>query len=151
MISRGVRNNNPFNIRISSNNWYGKLPSSERKDKEFEEFSSMIYGVRAGLILIKNYIKKHDCDTIEKIITRFAPPSENNTDNYILYVCGFLRNCFGREYTRTSHVKLFSDEYYGLCAAICFYESYYNISVSRLRSLSYMITARFKESSKEYV
>lgn len=82
---RGIRNNNPLNIR-KGNNWLGE--KSPQTDKEFEQFESMTMGVRAGLKILRNYITGYDghrkpIDTIEGIITRWAPPSENNTRKYI--------------------------------------------------------------------
>lgn len=43
----------------------------------------MVYGVRAGFITLRTYIRKHKCNTIETIIARWAPPKENNTTAYI--------------------------------------------------------------------
>lgn len=85
IVPRGIRNNNPLNIRVG-NNWKGeKRPQS---DKAFEQFESMQYGVRAGLIILKKYMSGYNgltekFNTIEKIINRWAPPSENNTRSYI--------------------------------------------------------------------
>lgn len=80
---RGIRNKNPFNIRKSmNNNWLGKIDGS---DRDFETFNSMVLGLRAGLKLLFTYIDRGD-NTIEKIIQRFAPPSENSTNAYIEYV-----------------------------------------------------------------
>jgi len=86
---RGIRNNNPFNIR-KGNNWKGERPN--QTDKEFEEFISMEYGIRAGLRLILNHItgfrgKRKPMNTVRKLITTWAPPSENNTERYIETVC----------------------------------------------------------------
>ena len=85
---RGLRNNNPLNI-VKGNNWQGER--SPQKDKVFEEFESMQYGVRAGFKILRNYITGYHglsakCNTIEKIITRWAPPKENNTPAYIAAV-----------------------------------------------------------------
>lgn len=86
---RGLRNNNPLNIR-KGNNWQGERPN--QTDKQFEEFTSMIYGWRAGLKILRNYIegravKGVQLNTIHKIITRWAPANENNTQAYINTVC----------------------------------------------------------------
>lgn len=83
--SRGIRNNNPLNIR-KGNNWQGE--KSPQTDRDFEQFESMTMGVRAGMKILRNYITgdnghRQPIDTIEKIITRWAPPSENNTRKYI--------------------------------------------------------------------
>lgn len=82
---RGIRNNNPLNIR-KGNSWQGE--KSPQTDNEFEQFESMTMGVRAGLKILRNYITGYDghrqpIDTIEKVITRWAPPSENDTRKYI--------------------------------------------------------------------
>jgi mRNA-degrading endonuclease HigB of HigAB toxin-antitoxin module len=42
----------------------------------------MEYGIRALLVLLRNYIRK-DFNTIEKIIKRYAPSNENDTEAYI--------------------------------------------------------------------
>ena len=84
-LPRGYRNNNPLNIRISNNNWIGKTKPSG--DSAFEQFTSMPYGYRAALVLMRNYIKNYACDTVAKIISRWAPENENNTLAYIKHVC----------------------------------------------------------------
>lgn len=88
MEPRGIRNNNPLNIR-KGNNWKGERP--HQTDKAFEEFETMQYGIRAGFIILRKYISGYFglCDkinTIEKIIRRWAPPSENATQKYIDFV-----------------------------------------------------------------
>lgn len=85
-VSRGIRNNNPLNIRKSSVAWQGKLVESS--DPSFEQFKSMEWGIRAGLVNIRTYIKKYRCDTISTIIRKWAPASDgNNTAAYIDAVC----------------------------------------------------------------
>lgn len=79
-IPRGYRNNNPLNIRNSSERWLGEVRPSQ--DASFKQFESMGYGFRAALKLLRNYIGKGH-NTITKIINRWAPPSENNTSSYI--------------------------------------------------------------------
>ena len=88
-VPRGIRNNNPLNIRKGSN-WKG-----ERKvqtDKAFEEFETLQYGLRAGLKLIRNQISgfngsRPKFNTIGKLIKVWAPPSENQTLRYVDFVC----------------------------------------------------------------
>ena len=46
----------------------------------------MAYGYRAMLKLLTNYARLHGCRTIRTIISRWAPPSENNTEAYIATV-----------------------------------------------------------------
>lgn len=56
-------------------------------DKAFCQFISMRWGLRAAVIILKKYITKYECDTIRKIINRWAPPSENDTVSYVDTVC----------------------------------------------------------------
>lgn len=79
-IPRGIRNNNPLNIRIG-NSWLGEVKNPT--DNEFEQFVHICYGLRAGFILLKRYINRYKLNTIEKIISRWAPSNENNTRTYI--------------------------------------------------------------------
>lgn len=81
---RGIRNNNPGNIRVCvGNNWQGKVSASSRTDKQFEQFTSLEYGYRALLITLRTYITKHKRTTLRAIITRWAPSNENDTEAYI--------------------------------------------------------------------
>lgn len=85
---RGIRNNNPLNIR-KGNDWKGERP--EQEDKAFEEFTSMEYGIRAGFIILRKYITGYNgltqkFNTIEKMISRWAPDVENQTAAYISQV-----------------------------------------------------------------
>lgn len=81
---RGIRNNNPLNIRISNNNWLGK--DKPPRDPAFETFQTMEYGIRAAFIIIRTYINKYKCIYLSDVIKRFAPPTENNTNKYINFV-----------------------------------------------------------------
>lgn len=79
-IPRGIRNNNPLNIRIG-NTWLGEVEYPT--DNEFEQFIHVRFGLRAGFILLKRYINRYKLNTIEKIISRWAPSNENYTRSYI--------------------------------------------------------------------
>lgn len=88
-LPRGIRNNNPLNI-VKGNSWKGER--ANQTDKRFEEFESMAMGLRAGFILLRNYIegtktRPTKFNTIRKIVSRWAPPSENYTQRYIDNVC----------------------------------------------------------------
>ena len=83
-MARGIDNNNPGNIRLSTQPWAGEIRPS--RDRSFCQFTSMAYGYRAMLKLLQNYKTRHGCDTVRKMITRWAPPSENKTDVYIDFV-----------------------------------------------------------------
>ncbi|MDU7495579.1 MULTISPECIES: hypothetical protein [Providencia] len=80
--SRGGRNNNPGNLRISDNIWDGQIGD----DGEFVQFASPEHGVRA---LGKNLItyRNKGFVTINQIINRWAPKKDgNNTEGYIAFV-----------------------------------------------------------------
>lgn len=89
---RGVRNNNPGNIKFNpANKWQGRATWAERTpeqrlERTFEVFKSPEWGVRAMARLLINYYDHHGCDTILKIIARWAPSSENDTAAYALGV-----------------------------------------------------------------
>ena len=84
-MTRGERNNNPLNIRRSKAQWLGMRDFPT--DKQFCEFQNITWGFRAAFMLLSTYYLKHKCCTIRQVITRWAPPSENNTANYIDLVC----------------------------------------------------------------
>lgn len=89
---RGIRNNNPLNIRVG-NSWQGEV--EKPTDMQFEQFKEMRWGCRAAFKLLKRYIERYGCNTVEKIIRRWAPASENDTERYINVVCnrsGIKRN-----------------------------------------------------------
>jgi GH24 family phage-related lysozyme (muramidase) len=85
-VPRGIRNNNPGNIEMNAaNDWEGRVPLSQNTDGRFEQFTSFAYGVRALIILLRNYIRGGR-NTITRIFEAYAPPAENNTQNYIRFV-----------------------------------------------------------------
>ena len=85
MESRGVRNNNPLNIRLSSDKWQGQvLPQRGSGEGAFCVFSEMKWGWRAAFrLLCHTYYGKYKLRTIRDIIYRWAPPNENGTSVYI--------------------------------------------------------------------
>lgn len=83
MLPRGIRNNNPGNIRDSHTNWQGEVSKHEKNDSAFEEFETMGHGVRAIMKLLGNYQKKYGLKSISELIGRYAPDCENNTAGYI--------------------------------------------------------------------
>lgn len=117
-VTRGIRNKNPFNI-IKSNppqGWLGALPESQNTDPRFLQFDTMEHGIRAGLILIRNYIRQGH-NTPERIINRFAPSTENHTAAYIIQVC--QRACFQPTEIVNYHDR---DRFVKFCQAITYVE-----------------------------
>ena len=83
MTVRGLRNNNPMNLR-TGNDWSGE--SQTKTDPSFEVFESPEWGIRAGGKTLLNYQRLYGLGSVIEIITRFAPPEENNTASYISQV-----------------------------------------------------------------
>ena len=82
--SRGVRNNNPGNIRKSADKWQGL--AVQQPDAEFFTFTDATYGIRALARLLIQYQDKYNLRQISQIINRWAPTNENNTQAYINHV-----------------------------------------------------------------
>ena len=81
-------NNNPLNIRAGKSKWLGQvLPQRGSGEGAFCHFQSMEYGIRAAFCLLRTYATKYRLNCVKDIITRWAPPSENDTQNYIRHVC----------------------------------------------------------------
>lgn len=78
---RGIRNNNPGNIRKSGEAWQGL--SATQTDNAFFQFQSMAYGVRAMVKILRNYSTRYGLNTVQGIINRWAPPNENDTGAYV--------------------------------------------------------------------
>ncbi|MBD2782795.1 structural protein [Xenorhabdus szentirmaii] len=84
-MSKGIRNHNPGNIR-HGDKWQGLRDT--QTDKDFCQFIAPEWGIRAMLKILRNYERKYGYNTIRQMISRWAPPNENDTEGYISYVCG---------------------------------------------------------------
>jgi hypothetical protein len=87
MLPRSVRNANPGNI-VKGEPWQGLQPvdhmtPEQNAEGRFAVFSEPKWGFRALAILLRNYTSHLGFDTPRKIITRYAPSSENDTQAYI--------------------------------------------------------------------
>ena len=84
-IPRGIRNNNPLNIRRSKDKWKGLR--AVQSDASFCQFETLEWGWRAAFYLLtRTYYHKYRLYTIRAIISKWAPPNENNTKAYIANV-----------------------------------------------------------------
>lgn len=122
-VTRGCRNNNPLNIRHSKAfGWKGEqLPDNDG----FCRFSNLVMGMRAAICLVRSYNYKHNLYTIHDIIYRFAPPSENHTDQYIAFVCAKT----GLQEHR--YIKFDTEECLRMLQAMAMYESKMDISLDK--------------------
>lgn len=87
MTSRGIRNNNPGNIR-HGDAWQGL--AEKQTDSSFCMFRLPEYGIRALAKVLLNYERKYGLNTVRKIISRYAPVEENDTAAYVVSVAGQL-------------------------------------------------------------
>ena len=54
MKARGIRNDNPLNIRRTKDRWTGMR--ERQTDKTFVQFTARVYGYRAAFVLLRGYI-----------------------------------------------------------------------------------------------
>ena len=79
---RGIRNNNPGNIRANGIAWQGMTGD----DGEYLIFDTPANGIRALARVLHTYAFVHGLKTIQQIIKRWAPANENDTAAYIAHV-----------------------------------------------------------------
>ena len=78
---RGLRNNNPLNIERTRDRWRGMSP--EQRDPRFVQFVAPEWGIRAAVVILRNYQKRYHLHTLTEILHRYAPAVENHTKRYI--------------------------------------------------------------------
>lgn len=78
MLPRGLRNNNPGNLRLTSTLWAGEVKGADPDFKVFETPADGIRGI--NLSLLKKTARS--LNTINQIIGSYAPPTENKTNLY---------------------------------------------------------------------
>lgn len=78
--TRGYKNCNPGNIEQNKDIFRGEVIPSQ--DRRFKQFQTMAYGYRAMFVTLDTY-RKRGLDTIDKIVSSWAPPAENHTDVYV--------------------------------------------------------------------
>lgn len=113
--ARGIRNNNPGNLEASdSNPWQGQTGS----DGRFAKFETPEHGIRALGRNLLSY-QRQGIDTVNDIITRWAPPEDNNdTAAYIKSVCEKLGVSADQQINASD-----PDTLNALCAAIITHEN----------------------------
>ena len=86
---RGIRLNNPGNIRLTPTKWRGEVVGT---DSAFETFDHPENGIRAIARILLSYQRRRGLRTVLELIDRWAPPIENDTDAYALHVAECM-NC----------------------------------------------------------
>lgn len=83
-VKTGTSLNNPGNIRKSATTYEGETQSNS---PSFKSFSSLAYGYRAMIVILRYYFVHHGDKTLSDMIYRYAPPMDNNpTDAYIDFI-----------------------------------------------------------------
>jgi len=101
-MTRGLRNNNPGNIRYNPSTLWAGL-ASPPSDGAYCVFVTPEYGIRAIALTLQNYVAVDGIpSTVTSIISRWAPPTENNTASYIADVDGQLGLIPGNDYVDLS-------------------------------------------------
>ena len=87
MKPRGLRNNNPLNIRHGQSQWQGRTEA--QTDREFVCFMTMGMGYRAAWKILQTYyetfVKQQKTFCLYNIIHRWAPPEDNNDTSAYLH------------------------------------------------------------------
>lgn len=124
MSSRGIRNNNPGNIKDFGVPWEGlasrqEMTEEQRREKIFCVFRKPWWGIRAMARTLLTYQSKYNLNTLEKIIQRWAPSADNNPEQaYVDFVSAQVGVPADR------HVSLRDFRYmHRLCEAIIQFEN----------------------------
>ena len=79
-----IGKNNVLNIRASKSfSWAGQTGAT----RGFCDFENAGMCRRAGLYLLMRSYRRAGVVKLEKVIKRWAPPTENNTSDYVDFVC----------------------------------------------------------------
>lgn len=143
MSTRGIRNNNPANIRRGCC-WKGLVEWPT--DKAFCQFTTMTWGVRALLVTLRTYVVVYRLHTVPEIISRWAPPQDgNNTKRYIEYVEQVVRQ-IDVPIRLSLKVMDFKPEFqhdecllYLIAKAMCKMESGYNLEYDTYLNALYLM------------
>ena len=103
LTPRGIRNNNPGNIRHSTTTWQGQ--AAQQTDPSFVQFDTPEAGIRAISHILASYANR-GITTVQDIINTWAPPSENDTQAYIDAVTGQMGVAPNEQVTATNKADL---------------------------------------------
>lgn len=144
MDKRGIRNNNPGNIKRGEP-WFGLRRT--QTDPDFCQFTSDLWGIRAMIIIIRTYVCKYNLHTIEAIISKWAPSNENNTTLYVNFVRRYMIAAGSNYFQQLSKVDFYAEYYdgafhytegfyrlYWMMKAMCIMESDYDLDFDLFRN-----------------
>ena len=135
--TRGIRNNNPLNIIHGKSRWQGMR--EKQTDKRFVQFETMVYGVRAAVKLLRNYIK-HGIKTVDAIIYKWCP--DHTAKAYTRTVVSRMASELP-DFDPTKPISWFDrNTMYQLVKALCFVESVYDLPREEFDQACYMLDHR---------
>lgn len=85
-MSLGESINNPFDLRDEGIPWKGLIGAKEG----FCQFDTIENGLRAGMKDLHTKYVRDGLKTTRQIVSKYAPPTENDTAAYIEGVCSQL-------------------------------------------------------------
>lgn len=132
MSSRGVKNNNPFNIIKTGISWFGELKGLFSKDSKFEQFETLELGIRAGLLNLKNGYKLRGYNTPMSLIERYAPDNDNAKDSQFNYQKAVALGVFGSPFSYYKVISTNLDWLKAASAMMKFENGYDPISFDKL-------------------
>ena len=103
-MSRGLSINNPGLIQNDNTKLQGEVRPS--KDKYFKQFESMAWGYCAMFVELNRYQNEYRLYTIRGMISKWAPPSENDTEAYIKAVAQLSNIAADCPVTSTNHDQM---------------------------------------------
>lgn len=77
---RGLRNNNPGNIERTRDQWKG-MSADQSSDPRFVVFDAPVWGLRALARVLRKY-NAAGLLSVQAMISKWAPSTENNTSAY---------------------------------------------------------------------
>lgn len=137
-VSRGIRNKNPLNIRKGSA-WEGISKARSNQDPDFCVFVSLEYGYRAAMCLLTNYVFFYGFDTLEKIITRWAPPEDHNDTRL------YIQLCQSDQFPTSDYQLKTKADLFSLVYSMSIIESGYKPDLSLLDSSFNLLPKTFRE------
>jgi len=70
--------------------WNGELKPTKDPSGRLCMFDTVLNGIRAGAINLLSYYLQDGCETVSEIVTRYAPPIENDTAAYIQFMAEYV-------------------------------------------------------------
>ena len=129
-VTRGIRNNNPYNMRKGKSSWKGLVGSD---DKGFCVFDNMVNGVRAGTINLRNGYFNLKLN-ISQIVAKYAPASDDNNETaYIKTIVSFNKERFS-----PNSVPYTEEDKLLVAKAIIFHENGSNAGVTDEMIIPYL-------------